>query len=249
MNFLETLKKNSCFSFDEKVKRNEDPLPLSDFIIKRSGIIGEFKRGTPTKRFKIFYTPEEIALIYEKYNFSAISVVVEKRFFLTTDDDLIRIKNTVSIPVIQKGFVFEESQIIRAKNNGADGVLLIARLLDREKLAKMLDICKEIKIEPIVEIHSEYELDIVSGLPFKILGINNRDLSTLKVDLLQGERVLLSAIKKGVGEIRIIESGLTNPEDALRFKNLGADGFLIGNAFLQEEDIESIVKEFSRRLV
>lgn len=248
MSFLEIIRKNMKRETEEELKIKEKPLPLFEYISNRSGIIGEFKRGTPEGEFKIKLLPEEIASIYEKYNFSAVSVVVEERFFFTKPDDLKRIKNTVSIPVIYKGFITEESQIIRARNLGADSILLIVRILGRKKLIKLLKICDEIQIEPIVEVFSEDDLKIVSDLPVKILGINNRDLETLKVDFSRGEKILSMAIDKGVGKLRIIESGLKKPEDILKFKALGADGYLIGRAFLESPDIEKSVKEFSEAI-
>ncbi len=248
MNFLEIVKKSSEKGIVEELKRIEKPLSLSDFIIRKNGIIGEFKRGTPTKKFRIGLLPEEVASIYEKYNLSAVSVVVEKRFFMTTEDDLKRIKNTVSIPVIQKGFIVEESQIIRARNNGADSILLIVRLLEKEKLINFLKLCKETQMEPIVELFSEKDIQIVKDLTLKIVGINNRDLETLKVDLDRGEGILSRVIEEKIGEIRIIESGIKKPEELLRFKKIGADGFLIGSAFLENQNIEEIVREFSEAI-
>lgn len=245
MNFLEIIKNNYEEKREEKLEIKEKPLSLSEYILKLSGIIGEFKRGTPERKFDIKLLPEEIALIYEKYNFSAVSVVVEEKFFLTTHEDLKRIKKTVSIPVIQKGFITQEHQIIRARNNGADSILLIVRILGKRRLLELMKVCEEIGMEPIVEIHSENDLKISSDLPLKILGINNRDLETLKVDISHGEKILSMAIEKGIGNLRIVESGLKRPEDILRFKAIGADGFLIGRAFLESPDIEKRVKEFS----
>lgn len=245
MNFLEIIKEKIENEKKVKLERFEKPLPLSDFIINRSGIIGEFKRGTPKRKFKIELLPEEIALIYEKYNFSAISVVVESQFFLTTVNDLKRIKSSVSIPVIQKGFILRESQIIEARNNGADSILLIVRLLDRKKISNLLHICHELHMEPLVEVFSEEDVGQISDLPVKIVGINNRDLSTLEVDLENGEKILSLLNKKGIGNLKIIESGLRKPEDLVRFKRKGADGFLIGSAFLEDSEIEKKAKEFS----
>lgn len=245
MNFLEIIMRNITEEPSEILETRKKPLPLSDYILSRSGIIGEFKRKTPTKEFKICLPPEEIGKIYEKYNFSAVSVVVEKNFFSTTDDDLKRIKNAISIPVIQKGFIREESQIIKAANNGADSVLLIVRLLDRERLINLLRFCHQIQMEPIVEIYSENEIEIIKDLPLKIIGVNNRNLETLKVDLNHGEEVLSRVIEEKLGEVRIIESGLKDPEDILRFKKIGADGFLIGTYFLESHNIEESVQKFS----
>lgn len=248
MNFLEIVKKEVEMEGDEKIERTGKPFSLSNFIIKRSGLIGEFKRATPTKKFKLELLPEEIASIYEEGGLSAISVVVEKKFFLTTEEDLKRIRNTVSIPVIQKGFILSDLQIVRARNNGADSVLLIVRLLEKEKLKSLLSKCGELGMEPIVEVNSEEDLKVISDMDLKIVGINNRDLNTLKVDLDKGEEILSIAVERKIGRIRIIESGLRTPEDLIRFKRAGADGFLIGGALLEAIELREKVKEFVKVL-
>lgn len=245
MNFLEQIKKEIEFPEEEGsfLLRKERPLSLSSYLRKGNGIIGEFKRASPTKNFKTLRPPEEFALLYEANGFSAVSVVVEENYFLTTAEDLKKIKNTVSIPVIQKGFLLYESQVIKARNNGADSVLLITALTGKKRLMDLLEKCEELQMEPIVEVHSEKDVEEISGLPVKIVGINNRNLSTLKVDLSQGESILALLKKKNIGELRIIESGLTKAEDLRRFRQAGADGFLIGSCLLAAEKIEDKIKE------
>ncbi len=244
MNFLDIIKEN--FKGEEKdivLLRRDEPLSLSHFILNGSGIIGEFKRSTPKKKFKLKFLPEEIALSYEKHGCSAVSVVVENKFFLTSEQDFQRIKNVVSIPVIHKAFIFNEFQIVKARNNGADSILLIASLLDKRKLENLIIKSEELKMEAIVEVHSVEDVEKISDLPVKIVGINNRDLSTLKVNLDHGERILNMVVKKNIGNIRIIESGLKNAKDVKRFKESGAQGFLIGSAFLESLELEEKIKE------
>lgn len=240
MNFLEKIKKQieAQEIKEEILRRKEKPLSLSSYLRKGNGLIGEFKRATPTRKFDTDWQPEELARRYETSGFSAVSVVVEENYFLTTADDLKRVKSAVSIPVIQKGFIIHESQIIQARNNGADSVLLIASLVEKRKLIRLLEKCQELQMEPLVEVHSEQDVEKISDLPVKIVGVNNRDLTSLKVDLSHGERMLDLLREKNIGEIRIIESGLKTPEDLKRFKRAGADGFLIGSYFMEASEIE-----------
>jgi len=234
---------------EEILQRKEKPLSLSDYLRKGNGIIGEFKRATPTKKFDTDWQPEVLARHYEISGFSAVSVVVEEKYFLTTADDLKRIKIAVSIPVIQKGFIIHESQIIQARNNGADSVLLIASLVEKRKLIRLLEKCQELQMEPLMEVHSEQDVEKISDLPIKIVGVNNRDLTTLKIDLSQGERILALLKEKNIGEIRIIESGLKTPEDLKRFKKAGAEGFLIGSYFMETNKIEDRILKIMEGLL
>ena len=250
MNFLEQIKRDIELreAKERTLLRKEKPLSLSFYLKRGNGIIGEFKRATPTSNFITHRRPEEFACLYEINGFSAVSVVVEENFFLTTAEDLKKIKSTVTIPVIQKGFILFESQIIEARNNGADSVLLIVALTGKKGLIALLEKCQELQMEPIVEVHSEKDVEEISGLSVKIVGVNNRDLSTLKVNLSQGESTLALLKKKNIGELRIIESGLTKAEDLRRFRQAGADAFLIGSCFLEAEKIENKIMELIGRL-
>jgi len=250
MNFLERIKEQieAQQMKEEILQRKEKPLSLFSYLKKGNGIIGEFKRATPTRIFDTKWQPEQLARQYEANGFSAISVVVEEKYFLTTADDLKKIKSAVSIPVIQKGFIIHESQIIQARNNGADSVLLIATLVDKRKLTCLLEKCQELQMEPLVEIHAEEDIKKISELPVKIIGINNRDLTSLKIDLSHGERILALLKEKNIGEIRIIESGLKTPEDLKRFKKAGADGFLIGSYFMESDRIEERIMKLLEAL-
>jgi len=250
MNFLEIIKKQLERQEPKEavLLRNDQPLSLLDYLRRGNGIIGEFKRATSTRKFNTNWKPEELARQYERNGFSAVSVVVEETYFLTTADDLKRIKSVVSIPVIQKGFIIYESQIIEARNNGADSVLLIAALVGKKKLTRLLGKCQELQLEPLVEVHSEEDVRKISDLPVKIVGINNRDLTTLKIDLSVGEKILGLLQKKNIGEVRIVESGLKTADDLKRFKRAGAAGFLIGSYFMGALNVEEKILELMEGL-
>lgn len=97
-------------------------------------------------------------------------------------------------------------------------------------------------MEPVVEISSLAEVDEIAELPIKVVGVNNRNLHDLSVDLRRGQKVLEQVLQRKIGEVRIIESGLKMPSDIRLFKQLGADGFLIGSAFMGAEDLDSAIK-------
>jgi len=159
------------------------------------------------------------------------------------------VRKAVDIPVLKKGFFLYEHQIIEARNQGADSVLLIVALLGRERLISLWEKCQELELEPVVEIHSLEEVETIADLPLTIVGVNNRDLKSLTVDLSQGEKVLRELKRRKIGEIHILESGLKEASDLRRFRQLGADGFLIGGCFMEAADpakkIEEILGDLS----
>lgn len=213
-------------------------------LIKKGGIIAEFKRSSPTRNFHLKFTPEEMAWKYERAGASAISVVVDEVHFKTTYDDLYRIRKAAKLPILCKGFIKTDDRIRKAKDNGADAILLIARILSRERLFSLMEKSEKSGLEAVVEIHTEEDLEKIKDIPVKILGINNRDLVTLKVDLNHGERILEMAKRKGMGKLRIIESGIKFCSEIRRFKKMGADAFLIGSSLLASSNIEAKLREF-----
>lgn len=251
MNFLEEIKKTLELKTGEPVVSLENrtrPLSLSAFIRQKNGLIGEFKRATPTKKFNPVLPPSEVARLYQRYGFSAVSVVVENRYFLTTEQDLADVRKAVEIPVLKKGFFLYEHQIIEARNQGADSVLLIVALLGRERLISLWEKCQELELEPVVEIHSLEEIETIADLPLSIVGINNRDLKSLTVDLAQGEAALRELKRRKIGELHIVESGLKEANDLRRFRQLGADGFLIGGCFMEAVDLTKKIEEITEGL-
>lgn len=251
MDFLEKMKKkveSNSRKTPGLVLRGSKPLSLSEHIGRKNGLIGEFKRATPTRKFNPPFSPFEIARIYERNGFSAVSVVVEEEFFLTTNQDLAEVRRATCLPVLKKGFFLHPDEVVEAYNQGADSILLIAGFLGREKLVELLNKCEELSLEPIVEIHSFEEMEIIADLSIGIVGINNRDLKSLKVDLGRGEALLREAKDRNIGRWHIIESGLKTAEDLRYFRQLGADGFLIGSAFMEAPDPEAKIKEFIKGL-
>ncbi|MGB9765692.1 MAG: indole-3-glycerol-phosphate synthase [Candidatus Saccharicenans sp.] len=248
MNFLEEIKKKveaKAENSSGEIKNSKQPLSLIEYIRRKNGLIGEFKRATPTRKFYPRLSPSEMAHLYERYGFSAVSVVVEEEYFLTTKQDFADVRKAVRIPVLKKGFFLHRAQIIEAYNEGADSILLIASFVGRQRLMELLEECQRLHLEPIVEVHSLDDLEMIAVLPVQIVGINNRDLKSLRVDLFQGELILKEAKSRSIGQMHIIESGLKTVEELKKFRQLGADGFLIGGAFMEANNPEAKIKELS----
>lgn len=207
-----------------------------------TGIIAEIRKASPSK--KILFTNENIeklGRIYQENGASAISVVTEERFFLGRPRDLLKLKKFIKIPLLRKDFIFDEYQISESKILGADAVLLIATLLSSQKLRKLLHFTIELGMEALVEIHTQGELYSALNAGAEIIGINNRNLNTLKVDL-NTSRSLLPLIPDS--KIKIVESGIKDERDILSYNKLKVNGFLIGEALLTAYSPGEKLKKF-----
>lgn len=205
-------------------------------------IIGEIKRASPSKGIiRRNFNPQHIARIYEKSGICAISVLTEEEYFKGSLEMLTLISNMVTVPVLRKDFIIDRYQIYQSRACKADAILLISSILKEEELKDFIDIANNIGIIPLIEVHTEEDLQKAINCGAEVIGINNRNLKTFEVDLSVTER-LIRFIPDG--KIVISESGIKSREDISRLRSLGVDGFLIGEAFMREEDIEKKVKEF-----
>ncbi len=205
-------------------------------------IIAEIKRASPSRGIirQDFYQ-EEIARIYQKAGACAISVLTEEEFFLGNLELLSMIAGVVTIPILRKDFIIDKYQIYQSRAYGADTILLMSNILDEKKLKEFIEIARKIGMEPLVEVHTEEDLKKGLDCGAEIIGINNRDLNTFKVDISVTEK-LIRYIPDD--KIVISESGINSRKDLIRLKSLGVDGFLIGEAFMRENNIEKKVSEF-----
>src|SRR3989344_7613900 len=159
--------------------------PTRDFIkaVKGDGIkiIAEVKKASPSKGvIRKSFDPVEIARIYEASGASAISVLTEEKYFQGHIDYLKEIKDRVSIPVLRKDFIFDEYQIYESRAAGADAILLIASILEKEAIDEFLALSHSLGMSCLVEAHDEHDIDKVLATKAKLIGINNRDLKTFK---------------------------------------------------------------------
>lgn len=212
--------------------------------IKREGkisIIGEIKQASPSAGvIRKDFSHTEIAKIYKEAKVNAISVVTESEFFLGKINYIEDIKKEVDLPVLRKDFIIDEIQIIEARAAGADAILLIMRILDEARLKKLYDLSREFGMDVIVEIHTEKELKKVLSIDPNIIGINNRNLNTLKVDLKTTQK-LIPFIPQAI--TKVSESGINTLKDVLLLKGLGVDAILVGESFMRADNIEEKIKE------
>ena len=183
------------------------------------------------------------AVSYEEGGASAISVLTEQDYFKGESSFIKTVKEATRIPVLRKDFIFEEYQIYESKYLGADAVLLIATILEKEILRQLVDISLSLNIEPLVEVHTEEDLKKTLGTKAKVIGINNRDLKTFETDIKVTQRLISSV---GSGKIIVSESGIKNNEDVRWLKSLSVDAILVGESIVRATDlkkkIESLIK-------
>ncbi len=203
-------------------------------------LIAEVKKASPSKGLIVEnFQPVEIAQNYEKARASAISVLTEEKYFLGNNLYLKEIYKNVNIPILRKDFVIDSYQIYHSKYLGASIILLIVAILDRNLLSQYLKIAQELGLDVIVEIHTEEELNLALEVGAKIIGINNRNLKTFKVDLITTEK-LMKLIPKN--KFVISESGIKTPEDIMFLKNLGVNGVLIGETLMKSSNIGETIE-------
>ena len=197
-------------------------------------VIAECKRRSPSRGvLRTAYDPVTIAAGYERANAAAISVLTEPGFFDGSLEHLAAIRDMVRIPLLRKDFIVNDYQLLEARAAGADAVLLIVSALDDQTLVSLSRTAAELDLAALVEVHNVEECRRAVDAGAKIIGVNNRNLRTLEVDL-NASRDIAGIIPKDV--IAISESGLKTPADLQAMKSLGYQAFLIGERFMIEPD-------------
>ncbi len=207
---------------------------LSAFKGEGTRIIAEIKKASPSKGIICSdFDPVGIARVYEENGACAISVITEERFFLGSLSYIEAVKKAVSLPVLRKDFILEEFQIRESLNAGADAVLLIARVHERERLIDLVEACLEAGLVPLLEVHDRSDLEKALSTRARLIGINNRDLNTFRVSIETSLR-----LKPMIPEDRIAisESGISTRKEIEALERAGFRGFLIGESLLRERD-------------
>lgn len=206
-------------------------------------LIAEIKKASPSrglirKRFDHI----SIAGIYEEKEVSAISVLTEEDYFQGSLSFLRDVRAISAKPVLRKDFIFDEYQIYESRAHEADAILLIAAILGRNQAVDYLHIAEELGLFVLFEIHDFKELETALYVNCAIIGINNRDLKTLEIDI-----NTTCKLKKFIpfGKIVVSESGIETRDDVKMLAAAGVDAMLIGTSFMQAEDIGQQIKELA----
>lgn len=196
-------------------------------------IIAEVKKASPSAGVIVeSFNPVEIAKSYERNGANAISVLTDVNFFQGSLEYLRKVRSAVSLPLLRKDFIWDRAQIAESAANGADAILLIVAALTQDQLVRLLKSVKDYRLEALVEVHSVDELQRALEAGAKIVGINNRDLTTFDVDLATTEKIC----REVPDEIVLVsESGIKTPADVARVNACGVDAVLVGEALMRGE--------------
>ncbi len=215
-----------------------------DFILdpKRTGIIAEFKRQSPSKGvINNKVNVAEVTHNYAEAGASALSVLTDTSFFGGYKRDLVEVRKANSIPVLRKDFVLDEYQVIEAKALGADIILLIASILNPQEIEKLVKRAKDLGMNVLLEVHNKEELSRSLCNDLDAVGINNRNLSDFSVSL-NHSYSLVDDIPDQF--LKVSESGISDPETIKALKKVGFNGFLVGENFMKESDPGKAFQKF-----
>lgn len=242
----EVEEKKKIFSIrkmEERISNLSPPGNLTEAISQHApmALIAEIKFASPSAGvIKADGDPRQIASEYESAGASAISVLTEPNFFKGDLSYLGLVKEKTSLPVLQKDFIIDPFQIFEGRTSGADAILLIAALLDREQLKDFVWLTHALQMVPLVEVHDEKDLEKTSTLNLSLIGINNRNLRTLEVDL----RTTLRLKKEIPSGMKVIsESGIKRSEDVRLLMEAGVNGILVGEILMRTSDRASKIRE------
>lgn len=229
---IETVKKaaeridRQCISFKNALAKPD-----------RLSVISEVKKASPSKGLiQPNFDPVKIAKEYETCGADAVSCLTEEHYFQGSSEYFKAIRQAIGLPMIRKDFIIDEYQIYEARLMGADAILLIAAVLDDEKLKRFGDTAHSLGLDILAETHDESELERVLALDFDIIGINNRNLKTFEVTLETTAR-LAGMIPEG--KVIVSESGIRDNADMKTVRSYGADAVLIGETLMRSGNISA----------
>ncbi len=221
-----------------RVRKNAEPHRLRKTLEAKDPelkIIAEYKRRSPSKGvMRDDLQPAEAASAYQNAGACAISVLTEKHFFGGSIDDLAEVRAVTPLPLLRKDFIFHPVQLFEAAEAGADAVLLIVAALDEQTLRRLQSIAEtELGLDALVEVHTKEEMQRAVNCGARLIGINNRDLTTFEVSISTSEALVHYAPENA---LLISESGLSTGDELNHLRELGFDGFLIGERLMRADD-------------
>ena len=228
------LERNDFRSLESALK------PLGSEEDNSLGLIAEVKKASPSAGvIATNFDPVEQAKVYDESGASAISVLTDEKYFQGKLEYLVQIRQQVQCPVLRKDFIVHEAQIFEASVAGADAILLIVAALSQEELVHLLDVTYRYQLEALVEVHDGEEMERALDTDARIIGINNRNLKTMEVDLETTETVG-EEVPEGI--ILVSESGIKSVEDAAQVQAWGADAVLVGEFLMRQDDVAGMVQ-------
>jgi indole-3-glycerol phosphate synthase len=209
-------------------------------------LIAEVKKASPSAGVICHdFDPRRIAREYEAAGASCLSVLTDEKFFQGSLEYLKQIRQAVRLPLLRKDFIIDERQILEAIEWGADAILLIVAILDDQPLRHFQTLASAAGLAALVEVHDESELERALAAGAQLIGVNNRDLKTFKVDLATTERLAarLRPGPGGEGRLLVAESGIHTRADVEQLRRGGARAILVGESLMRGGSIAAKAKE------
>ena len=207
----------------------------------RLNLIAEIKKASPSEGIlRDNFQPLRLAALMEYGGAAALSVLTETHFFRGRPSYLKTMRQVTHIPILRKDFILDEYQLYESRVLEADAVLLIASLLTNEELEAFVQRTKELGLQALVEVHTEDDVKKAVGAGADVIGVNNRNLQTLKVDVNRAERLLSHIPKEAVV---VVESGFKTHEELLRYRSLGISAFLVGTSLMKAKNVAGKLEE------
>lgn len=212
------------------------------------GLIAEVKKASPSKGvIREDFHPVEIAKGYEAGGANAISVLTDRTYFQGAPEYLTNIKKETKIPALRKDFLIEHIQVEESRRIGADAILLIAEILEAQKLHELYLHAQELGLDALVEVYSQQSLEnVLEQFTPNIIGINNRDLTTFTTSLEQTAKIAPYVPKEA---LLVSESAIFTPEDLEYVKEAGAQAVLVGESLMRNDSPEEGVRKLFRKYV
>jgi indole-3-glycerol phosphate synthase len=254
LDFLDTLAMDAALTVDSGYYQTSIALPQPKVSLKKAiqqcktnAVIAEVKAASPSLGpIRTGFSPKEIAQAMERAGAVAISVLTEPKHFNGSLTNLAEVRQATKLPILMKDIVIVLEQMEVAAQLGANVVLLIQALFDKHycemSVDKMIAYAHAKGLEVLLETHTAEEFKKAAGTDADLIGVNNRNLSTLKTDLRTTKQIMLKYPKSG--KTVISESGIKNGADLQFLRGCGADAFLIGSSIMSNENVELKVKEF-----
>lgn len=206
-------------------------------------VIAEIKQASPSAGImRKDFSPVQLAATFEHVGARALSILTEEEFFLGKKTYIEEIHSCVNLPLLRKDFIIDEIQVLESRALGADAILLIMRIVDEQTFVHLYETAKRLGMDVLVEVHTQKELRKVLKYPVDIIGINNRNLQTLKIDLKRTEN-LAPFIPSEI--VKVAMSGISSLKDILLLKGVGINAVLIGEVLMKDKDPGAKLKELN----